>query len=172
MKRKIVALLLIGIFWAAQGMTVSGEEIDPPNGNPKYEMTRIRCTCYWGDTETASGVKPYKWMLAGKREWIGKSCEMWSEKGSLKEAYLGVHEFTDTGAGIDTDGDGIGDSIRDGLSIDLYMDSKEDAEEWNRMYGDYVYIRLIDNTDRRQDCGSAASRKGDGRRNETTKAVR
>ena len=57
---------------------------------------------------------------------------------------IGIFEFKDTGAGIDTDGDGKGDSIKNGKSIDVYMDTMEDCRQWIRQFGDYVYLEIIE----------------------------
>ena len=50
----------------------------------------------------------------------------------------------DTGAGMDTDGDGKGDSIKKGKSIDVFRNNLADAKEWIRTYGDYVYVKIIE----------------------------
>lgn len=56
---------------------------------------------------------------------------------------IGVYEVIDTGAGIDTDGDGKGDSIIKGSSIDVYQPTLHQAEEWTDIYGDYVMMMLV-----------------------------
>ena len=62
--------------------------------------------------------------------------------GSVGE-FIGFFEFRDTGAGMDSDGDGKGDTIINGTSIDIWVNSLEDAYAWVNEYGDYVYIKLI-----------------------------
>ena len=57
--------------------------------------------------------------------------------------FLGYYEFIDTGAGIDTDGDGRGDSIINGESIDVWRPDIEMAREWVDLNGDYVYLKLV-----------------------------
>ena len=44
---------------------------------------------------------------------------------------------------MDTDGDGYGDSIINGQSIDVWVASLRDAYEWRDTYGDYVYIKIF-----------------------------
>ena len=56
---------------------------------------------------------------------------------------IGLFEFQDTGAGMDTDGDGKGDSIKTGQSIDVWTESLPAAYEWRDTYGDYVYMKII-----------------------------
>lgn len=57
---------------------------------------------------------------------------------------IGVFEFKDTGNGIDTDGDGIGDSIKKGKSIDVYRNTLDGCYEWIRTYGDYIYLQILE----------------------------
>ena len=81
----------------------------------------------------------------GKVEWLGKVGALYQvdEDGKLGD-FIGYYEFLDTGAGIDLDGDGKGDSIRWGESIDIWQDSDASLKEWVKNYGDYVYLLLID----------------------------
>ena len=44
---------------------------------------------------------------------------------------------------MDSDGDGKGDTILNGTSIDIWVNSLEDAYSWVNEYSDYVYIKLI-----------------------------
>lgn len=57
---------------------------------------------------------------------------------------IGIYEFKDTGAGIDTDGDGKGDSIINGKSVDVYRDTLEGCKEWIKQYGDWCYMQIVD----------------------------
>lgn len=57
--------------------------------------------------------------------------------------YIGLFTVQDTGAGIDTDGDGKGDTLITGQSIDVYVDSLDDAKAWVNKYGDYTLMMLI-----------------------------
>lgn len=108
-----------------------------------YEMpTKIRCTCYTA-TEgsiTASGEHVREGIVAGKREWLGKVAILYD----LNMNIIGIYEFKDTGAGIDTDGDGKGDSIKKGKSIDVYRDTLDECYEWIMTYGDYVLMMIVD----------------------------
>jgi hypothetical protein len=64
-----------------------------------------------------------------------------NEDGSMGD-FIGLYEFIDTGAGIDTDGDGYGDTIINGESIDVWRPDREMAIEWVEAYGDYVLLQL------------------------------
>lgn len=103
---------------------------------------KIRCTCYTS-TEgnvTASGEKVREGIIAGKRAWMGKTAILYD----LDMNIIGIFEFKDTGAGIDTDGDGKGDSIKNGKSIDVYRNTLDGCYEWVRTYGDYVVMMIVD----------------------------
>jgi hypothetical protein len=50
----------------------------------------------------------------------------------------------DTGDGIDTDKDGRGDTIRNGQSLDVYVETGNHAEEWVNTYGDYLLVQIVD----------------------------
>lgn len=105
---------------------------------------QIRCTCYVQTGITASGQHTRKGIVAGKKEWIGRTCALYSidSDGSVGQ-FIGYFEFLDTGAGIDTDGDGRGDSIANGTSIDVWQPSMEKAREFIAEYGDYVWLQML-----------------------------
>lgn len=104
----------------------------------------IRCTCYCEHQGTATLKTPYYGIAAGKKEWLYYVAELneVNPDGSVGD-FIGYFEFRDTGAGMDSDGDGKGDTIKRGLSIDVWVNSLADAYEWRDKYGDYVYIKLI-----------------------------
>lgn len=117
------------------------EEVEPW---AYYYPQKIRCTCYCEHQGTATLKMPYYGVVAGKKEWLWDMCELnaINEDGSVGE-FIGFFEFRDTGAGMDTDQDGKGDSIKNGTSIDVWVESLSDAYAWRDKYGDYVYIKLI-----------------------------
>ena len=47
-------------------------------------------------------------------------------------------------SGIDTDGDGKGDNIKKGLSIDVYRDTLDKCYDWIGEYGDYMYVQFVE----------------------------
>lgn len=108
------------------------------------EPQKIRCTCYIEHGITASGQKTRPHTAAGPREWLGCVGALYQvkEDGTMGD-FIGYYEFTDTGAGIDTDGDGKGDTIINGESIDVWEPDIEMAQEWIDINGDYVYMKLI-----------------------------
>ena len=65
-----------------------------------------------------------------------------NEDGSIGQ-FIGFFEFKDTGAGMDSDGDGYGDTIKNGKSVDVWFDTLDEAYMWRDAYGDYVYMKII-----------------------------
>ena len=105
--------------------------------NPLGEPFLIRCR---------NGSWPVEGLsVAGKEEWLGKAIIMYAvaEDGGIGD-FIGYFDFTDTGDGIDLDGDGQGETIRNGTSIDVYRDTLEGCYRWIEQYGDYVYIQVVD----------------------------
>ena len=150
MKKKIIRALIAAVATIALCISCHYEAnakivyIEPVQGNPFEEMVKIRCTCYCEHNKTAIGAKTHYGIAAGKKEWLGYVIELnaINPDGSVGQ-FIGFFELKDTGAGMDTDGDGIGDSIKDGQSIDIWLDSLEEAYMWRDTYGDYVYMKII-----------------------------
>ena len=110
-----------------------------------YEDPRpIRCTCYIEHGYTASGQWTRENTVAGAKEWKGYVAALYemNEQGGMGD-FIGYYEFTDTGAGIDTDGDGYGDTIPSGNSIDIWQPDKASANRWVEEHGDYVFMKII-----------------------------
>lgn len=118
--------------------------IEPVVGDPFIEPVKIRCSCYCEHGKTATGAKTRYGIAAGKKEWLGYVAELnaINPDGSVGE-FIGYFEFKDTGAGMDSDGDGKGDTIINGQSIDVWINSLPEAYKWRDKYGDYVYIKIV-----------------------------
>lgn len=120
------------------------------NNNPtqiigdKYVAMQVRCTCYTDSGTMANGRQTRNGCIAGRKEWLGMSCALYESKNGEIGDFIGYYEFTDTGSGIDTDGDGKGDSIKLGKSVDVWVSSYEEVTDWQSEHGDYVYMVLID----------------------------
>lgn len=109
------------------------------------DLKKIRCTCYIHQGITASGHETHEGIVAGRKEDLGNVAAIYAinDDGSLGE-FIGYFDFYDTGAGIDTDGDGVGDTIKTGKSVDVFRNNMDDAKNWIKKYGDYVYIKIIE----------------------------
>ena len=139
----ILALLVFDCSRASAAYVpeVRYQEVEP---YAYYYPQIIRCTCYCEHQGTATLKMPFYGCVAGKKDWLWDMCQLnaVNEDGSVGEL-IGFFEFRDTGAGMDTDGDGYGDSIKNGTSIDVWVESLDQAYAWRDKYGDYVYIKLI-----------------------------
>ena len=104
----------------------------------------VRCTCYIEHGITASGIQTRNGIIAGRKEWLGMAAVLYEvkEDGTLGD-FIGYYEFCDTGAGIDTDDDGIGDTIESGNSVDVWQPNMESARAWIKEHGDYVYMQIV-----------------------------
>lgn len=139
-------LLLLGVCCHVRGAT----KLTVDNRNPYEEPILIRATCYTDHegaiTSSGKSVKPG--IIAGKKEWQGNIALLYTYKiengAAVPDEFIGMYEVLDTGAGIDTDGDGIGDSIPKGESIDIYQPTGNAVEEFIGQYGDYVMMMLVD----------------------------
>ena len=129
-----------------------------PSGDPLKEPVVIRVTCYTADEGAvcSTGVEPKQGIIAGCKEWEGMAAVLYTYEIRGGEAVpvecIGLYTVLDTGAGIDTDGDGQGDSIRNGKSIDVYCETGNEAEEWVARYGDYVLMYLIPEGEANGEC--------------------
>lgn len=141
----LVLMLSINFESNARAHKLLSDTVNSPYDYPVL----IRCTCYTANEGaiTSSGKKVRTGIIAGKKEWQGCVALLYTYKeldGQLVPVELiGIYEVLDTGAGIDTDGDGKGDSIINGSSIDVYQPTLHQAEEWVDTYGDYVMFQLV-----------------------------
>ena len=136
----LAILLLLALPIQAQAKTTKLKTV---SGDPLEEIVKIRCTLYCNHGKTVTGALTQYGIVAGKKEWLGYEAEISavSKDGTIGEL-IGIFNFQDTGAGIDTDGDGKGDSLTNGQSIDVWVASEDDVKEWQKTYGDYVYMRI------------------------------
>lgn len=146
MKKKICLLCALVILTMSIGSVSHGVLIDHPTRSASFykEPVMVRCTCYLDSGTMASGRTTFDGAIAGRREWLGKVAALYKiEDGKIGD-FLGYYEFLDTGAGMDSDGDGYGDTIRDGYSVDVWKPNMSEAKKWIRDNGDYVWMQIID----------------------------
>ena len=106
------------------------------------EPKKMRVTCYTSSEGaiTASGTMVHEGIVAASRDYMDCVAILYDEDMN----FVGFFEVKDTGAGIDTDGDGKGDSIKKGLSIDVYRDTLDRCYDWIEEYGDYMYVQFVE----------------------------
>lgn len=112
------------------------EEVTLSKETRQNNMVKIRCTGYSDYGVTKSGEITRHGIVAGKKEWLGKTCKLYSvdEYGNPGEV-IGTYEFLDTGYGING-------SLINGTSIDVWHSTEEAVWDWVRTYGDYVYMEM------------------------------
>lgn len=137
---------LIGNSSNVQGATRLNVDTTNPYEQPKL----IRATCYTASegATTYSGQSVRPGIIAGPKEWLNSVALLYSVKYEddkpVVDEFIGYYEVLDTGAGMDTDGDGKGDSIKRGQSIDIFQQTLSDAYRFRDTYGDYVMLYLVD----------------------------
>jgi 3D (Asp-Asp-Asp) domain-containing protein len=149
--KRILCVVLCTTLLVATAIHVRGStKLTVDNRNPYEQPILIRATCYTSDEGaiTYSGQKVRTGIIAGKTDWQGSVALLYTYKmvdgEPIPVELIGIYEVLDTGAGIDTDGDGNGDSIINGQSIDIYQPTMHQAEEWIDEYGDYVMMMLVE----------------------------
>lgn len=145
--RAVLTMVLAGcLLWQT---STQASNLALPTGDPLKEPVIIRATCYTASEGAvcSTGVKPHSGVIAGAKEWEGMAAALYTFEyvngEPVPKECIGLYTVLDTGAGIDTDGDGKGNSIRDGHSIDVYCNTGTEAEEFVARYGDYVLLMLI-----------------------------
>lgn len=110
----------------------------------KAGLRKIRATCYCEHGITYSGCYTREGIIAGRKEDIGDVAAIYevAEDGGVGD-FIGYFEILDCGAGFDTDGDGKGDSTIKGKTVDVFRNDMNGVNEWIKIYGDYVYIKII-----------------------------
>ena len=139
----IATLVIIAVMVVASN--INSYSAQPIRDWTYYKMPQqVRCTCYIEHGITASGIQTRNGIIAGRKEWLGMAAVLYEikEDGTLGD-FIGYYEFCDTGAGIDTDGDGNGDTIRTGNSVDVWQPNMKSARNWVKEHGDYVYMQIV-----------------------------
>lgn len=88
---------------------------------------RVRAT-FFTDSRTCTGL-PHYGTIAGRRCDLGKTVSLYS----MDWQYLGEYTFEDVGYGPNG-------GIVKGTCIDIWFPSEEEGWEFERDYGDYVYM--------------------------------
>lgn len=89
------------------------------------EIRQVKATAYCLNKNlTAMETKPRFGVVAGKREWLGKTCVMWLDDGDgiiKPENYYGTFCFEDLGGS---------DAIKAGYVIDVWIEGYENAKNF------------------------------------------
>lgn len=143
-----VVLLLLACLWLIGKLKLVTEAFE---SDPTLEPVKIRCTCYLDEGITASGCYTRPMIMASQKRYLGYvACvNAVNEDGTIGE-FLGYYEILDTGYGRETGwgesyikkGKSVG-TIEAGETVDIWMPTIHQAEEWINLHGDYVYIKLV-----------------------------
>lgn len=89
------------------------------------EIRNVKATAYCLDKNlTAMETKPRFGVVAGKREWLGKTCIAWFDDGDGQikpHNYFGTFCFEDLGGS---------DAIKAGYVIDVWIEGYENAKQF------------------------------------------
>lgn len=103
--------------------------------NPYGEPFKIRCTQYtdYGVTKSGQMVREG---IAASSFYYGKTILAYEvdEDGKVGD-FIGFYEVLDTGSHR---------GLKDGSRIDIYVPTDSDVEQWQKEYGDYIYIQVVD----------------------------
>ena len=104
---------------------------------PEPEYIKINSTGYWNkyNAHCADGTWPTPGVLAGKREWIGKSVDLYD----MNYNHMGTYTFHDVGYGRSIgwgnsklkDGEYLGD-IEAGVTIDIFFSTESECNSYGR----------------------------------------
>ena len=118
--RTAVAVLIL--------VMMSSVTVKAQTPNSYEEPKKMRCRCYTGENLPGRNIAGLT--IAGKPEWVGKTCIVYEEDedGSLGNP-IGIYEFT-----VASDED----------NIKIYRASNNDCATWKAMYGNTVYVQMVD----------------------------
>lgn len=119
----IVSLLFPTTSAYAEGLTVNATAYVNPHNNPT-------CT----GTQTIEGIT-----VAGKRDWIGKTVDIYTISSNGEKEYFGTRVFLDTGYGEDSQKYPGKGTIQTGETIDVYFEDLAIAKQWGKRK---VYIEF------------------------------
>ena len=104
---------------------------------PEPEYIKINSTGYWNkyNAHCADGTWPTPGVLAGKREWIGKSVDLYD----MNHNHMGTYTFHDVGYGRSIgygnsklkEGKCLGD-IEAGVTIDIFFSTESECNSYGR----------------------------------------
>lgn len=98
------------------------------------DLPKVRVTCYYQGTTTASGKRVREGYVAAAKEHIGDTCILYT----LDHQFIGIFECEDTGGAY---------RIRKEGSVDVYRTSLSRCYDWVHEYGDYLLVQWIEDAE-------------------------
>lgn len=106
------------------------EYVSPTEWEDECKLMRVTCYLPTGH-KTASGQPTHIGGCAGRRQDIGKIAAVYT----IDHEFVGYFEINDCGGAS---------SLKNGTSIDIFRNNMDEAWEWVHMYGDHMYVKIID----------------------------
>ena len=123
MRNKIlIAMIIVSVFC-----------LSVPVMAKEPELNKSWLTCYLPTgNPTASGVMPRRGIMAGKREWLGKTALIYERDGDKVGDLIGIFEILDTGTGKDG-------AIKEGRAVDIFCETESDIVPTQK-----IWIQIVD----------------------------
>lgn len=123
MRNKIrIAMIIVSVFC-----------LSVPVHAKEPELKKSWLTCYLPTgNPTASGVMPRRGIMAGKREWLGKTALIYERDGDKVGDLIGIFEILDTGTGK-------GGAIKEGRAVDIFCETESDIIPTQK-----IWIQIVD----------------------------
>ena len=123
MRNKIlIAMIIVSVFCLS--VPVMAKE-------PELKKSWLTCYLPTGNP-TASGVMPRRGIMAGKREWLGKTALIYERDGDKVGDLIGIFEILDTGTGKDG-------AIKEGREVDIFCETESDIIPTQK-----IWIQIVD----------------------------
>ena len=123
MRNKIrIAMIIVSVFCLS--VPVMAKE-------PELKKSWLTCYLPTGNP-TASGVMPRRGIMAGKREWLGKTALIYERDGDKVGDLIGIYEILDTGTGKDG-------AIKEGRAVDIFCETESDIVPTQK-----IWIQIVD----------------------------
>ena len=97
------------------------------------ELNKSWLTCYLPTGRpTASGVMPRRGIMAGKREWLGKTALIYERDGDKIGDLIGIYEILNTGVSYDN-------AIIEGRAVDVFCETEADIIPTQK-----IWVQIVD----------------------------
>ena len=123
MRNKIrIAMIIVSVFC-----------LSVPVHAKEPELKKSWLTCYLPTGRpTASGVMTRRGIMAGKREWLGKTALIYERDGDKVGDLIGIFEILDTGTGKNG-------AIKEGRAVDIFCETEDEIIPTQK-----IWIQIVD----------------------------
>ena len=122
--KRMIGCMMIVMLCSINGVTVQAKE---------PELKKSWLTCYLPTGKpTASGTMPHRGIMAGKKEWIGKTALIYEREEGKVGDLIGIYEVLDTGIGYDN-------AIIEGRAVDIFCETEDQIIPTQK-----IWIQIVD----------------------------